>query len=77
MNRFLARLVPFIFLGIMIVLLVVGFVIFSYILMFGALVGVVLFVVAWIRETFFSPKDKNLMKRETDKKPGRVIDHDK
>ncbi len=67
------RIIPFIFLGIFIVLLVVGFIIFSYLLIFGALVGLVLFVLNWLREKLFPQKELKLPEK---KRKGRTIDHD-
>lgn len=73
MQSFLSRIVPFIFLGIMIVLLVAGIIVLSYLLIFGALVGLILFTFAWIKDRFFNKKS-NL---PTTSKPrrGRTIDH--
>lgn len=71
MPSFFKRLIPFIFLGVMMVLLVVGIIALSYLLMVGAIVGLILFAIAWLKETFFkSPPPKNLKH-----KSGRTIDH--
>ena len=67
------RIIPFIFLGIFIVLFVVGLIILSYILIYGALVGLVLFMLSWLKEKFFPKKASNL---PTKKRKGRTIDHD-
>lgn len=71
MGSFFERLVPFIFLGIFIVLIVVGFVILSYLLIFGALVGLALFTMAWIKNKFFPSKQMTKNRRE-----GIVINQD-
>lgn len=60
---------PFIYLGILIVLFVVGLVLLSYLLIFGAIVGLCLFAFTWLREKLFNNKEN--------KKSGRTIDHDK
>lgn len=73
MQSLLGRLMPFIFLGIMLVLAVVGVILFSYLLIFGALVGIILFAITWIRG-LFSHKTKHL--QTTQHKTGRTIDHD-
>ena len=73
MQSLLERLIPFLFLGILIVLGIVGFILFSYLLIFGTLVGFVLFSIAWVRG-LFSRKRKTLSARQ--KKEGRIIDHD-
>ena len=70
MGNLLNRLIPFIFLGIMLVLLVAGIILFSYLLIFGALVGVVLFIVAWLKQAFFPSKQIT----KTKKTP-RTFDH--
>ena len=74
MQSFWKRLLPYIFLGIMLVLAVVGVILFSYLLIFGAIVGVILFIIAWIRELFFRKKTKILQPGQH--KTGRTIDHD-
>jgi hypothetical protein len=55
----------------MIVLFIVGIVLLSYLLIFGAIVGVFLFFIQWLREKLFfkpsSPKNKE---------KGHTIDHD-
>ena len=74
MQSFMARLLPFIFLGILLVLVVAGVILFSYLLIFGAMVGLFLFLVAWIKGLFFRNKQK--YPAEYQKKKGRIIDHD-
>ncbi len=59
-------LIPFLGLGIFIVLLFTGIIIFSYLLIFGAIVGLVLFILFWIYNKFTSKS----------KPSGRVVDHD-
>ncbi len=72
-RSFLERLLPFILLGIMIVLGVVGIVLFSYLLIFGALIGLILFIVAWVQGLFQSKQKKASRLQQ---KRGRIIDHD-
>ncbi len=72
MGRFLAKIMPFFVLGLMIVIFVVGFVLLSYLLIFGALIGFVLFTIAWLREKLFPTKRITVTKP----KEGRIIDHD-
>ena len=73
MQKILARLLPFLMLVMMLGLFVVGLVVFSYLLVLGALIGIALFVVAWIKELFW---------RKNEKQPpevtriGRIIEHD-
>lgn len=74
MHSFFARLIPFIFLGIFIVILIAGLILLSQLLIIGACVGFVLFIIAWIRDALFSKKTpKPLVKTP---KQGRTIDHD-
>lgn len=66
------RLAPFIFIGIMIVLFAVGIIILSYLLILGALVGIVLFVVVWIKDKLIRNDHLPQVKK---KQEGRTIDH--
>ncbi|EKD54195.1 MAG: hypothetical protein ACD_60C00117G0001 [uncultured bacterium] len=72
MNTFLQRLIPFIFLGILLVLFVVGVILFSYLLIVGAIVGLILFLIAWVKEKFF-PGHKALKPKHP--RSHRTIDH--
>lgn len=72
MPNFFARLVPFIMLGIAIVAFAFGLILLTYLFIFGAFVGLTLYLIAWIRERFFP--NKNLTKPQ--KRKGRTIDHD-
>ncbi len=67
LENFINILIPFLGLGIFIVLLFAGIIIFSYLLIFGAIAGLVLFVVFWIYTKLTSKT----------KPSGRIIDHDK
>ena len=73
MNNLFARFIPFLMLGLMIVILIAGLILFSYLLIFGALVGVILFLVAWLRNKLFPTKD---LTTKPPPKEGRTIDHD-
>jgi hypothetical protein len=67
----LTRLVPYIFLGIILVVFVLGIILFSYLLILGGVVGLILFVIQWVRERLF--KSKQLIKP----RGGRTFDHKK
>lgn len=67
------RLIPFIFVGIMIVLFAVGIIILSYLLMLGAIIGLVLFAIAWIKEKLTRKNNYPEIKKN---RTGRTIDHD-
>ena len=73
MRNFFAKLIPFILLGVALVAFAFGLMLLMYLLIFGAIVGLVLFIVAWIRERFFLSKEKEIVKRE--QKPPRTYDH--
>ncbi len=74
MKSITQKIVPFIFLGIMLVILVFGIIILSYVLILGAIVGFVLYIIARIKEKFFP--SKHLTKTGFSKKPGRTFEHD-
>jgi hypothetical protein len=59
----------------MIVLFVAGLIIFSYLLIAGAIVGLAIFSVMWLREKFFPTK--KMMRKDEPQKKGRIIDHEK
>lgn len=72
MQKLIQSIVPFIILGVAIVAFAFGVFLLSYLLLFGALVGLVLFIITWIRDKFFSPK----MSKKHIKKSSRIIDSD-
>lgn len=72
MNRLLRQIIPFIVIGIVIVTIIFGMMLLAYIFLFGAILGLILFIIRWIRDKFFS--SHKITKRG--KKPGRVIDSD-
>lgn len=72
MQRFLNRLIPFILFGIALVAFAFGIVLLAYLFFFGAMVGLILFIISWIRERFFPPK--TLTKPKPRK--GQIIDSD-
>ena len=73
MNNYLrllmSGLVPFIMLGIAVALLVGLIVVFSYILLWGMLIGVILWIGASIKEYFFPSKSNMTIRR------GRIIEY--
>jgi hypothetical protein len=71
MQNIYARLLPFIFIGIAIVALIFGLILLAYLFIFGALVGLTLFAVAYIKQRFFASKQIIIPKKQ-----GRTIDHD-
>ena len=55
--------------GICIVLAVIGLIIFSYIIVIGAIIGLALFGLSYLRQRFFMPPKKS------NKKQGKLYDH--
>lgn len=75
-NPLLAKFLPFLMLGLMIVLFIIGVIFFSYVLIIAVIIGAILYAVAYIRLKFFTPK-KPAQKTGSTGSKGRVIDHDK
>jgi predicted lipid-binding transport protein (Tim44 family) len=73
MQNFLKKLIPFLFLGFMIVVLVGGLILLSYLLMFGLILGVILFCVSWLKTRLFASKEMTIKEPP---KTGRTFDHD-
>ena len=71
-NPLLAKFLPFLTLGVMIVVFIVGLIFFSYIFIFAVIVGAILYAMAYVRLKFFTRK-KPAQKPES---KGRVIEHD-
>ena len=71
-QKLMAAILPFIVLGMIVVIIAFGFLLFFYLLLFGTLVGLVLFAISWVREKLFASKQMSKSDR-----PGRIIDHDK
>ncbi len=68
-QSFLARLIPFVLLGVAIVAFVLGMIVMAYIFVFGALLGLAIFAITWVRAKFFPNKNLGIVKR------GRTYDH--
>ncbi len=65
-----ARIVPFIGIGIALVVMFFALIIGIYLLVFGSLVGVVLFVIVYLKRKFFTSKTHYPTKRQ-----GKIYDH--
>lgn len=72
MQRFLNQLIPFVLIGIAVVAFAFGIMLLAYLFLFGAIVGFILFIINWIRATFFAPKSVMPAKKTS----GRIIDSD-
>ena len=75
MNQQQPNLVNFIGLGIFIVLMVASLFVFSYLLLVGAVVGLVLFIVNLIRQKFTKHKLCQQPQFKFTQHRGRTIDH--
>lgn len=73
MKRIFSQLTPFIFIGIAIVAFAFGIILLAYLFLFGAIIGLILFLISWIRYKLFPPKT---LTTTTKKKSGRIIDTD-
>lgn len=71
--NFLAPLIPFLMLGVGIVVFAFGIILLAYLLIFGAIVGMAIFLIAWVRAKFFPKKEITTYQRKERK--GQTIDH--
>lgn len=65
------KVMPYITVGIFIALAIVGIILLSYLLIWGAIIGLVIYAIAYVKERFFPSKKP--VKHE---QKGRTIDHD-
>ncbi len=70
-NKYLESLVPFLMIGFVIAAVIGLIVMISYVLIWGLLIGSILWLVALVKEKFFPQPEK---KKGSHK--GRVIDYD-
>lgn len=73
MKRLLSQILPFIILGIALIVFAFGIMLLVYLFIFGAIAGLVLFIISWIRHTFFHAK-RSIVK--PNHQPGKIIDTD-
>jgi hypothetical protein len=71
MRKFVERFIPFLVLGIALVIGIVGIFLLSYVLIWGAILALILYVIAWVRSKFAAKPTKP----KTAEK-GRTIDHE-
>lgn len=72
MQRLIKHVIPFILIGIALVAFAFGIFLLAYLFLFGALVGLILFAINYLREKFFPAKKHSIKKT----KSGRIIDSD-
>ena len=71
MRKLLSQIIPFLFIGIALAAFAFGILLLSYLFLVGALVGLLLFTLAWLRNRFFPKQAVKKAKRK-----GRIIDSD-
>jgi len=71
MQKLLRRITPFIILGISLVALTFGLILLFYLFLFGATVGIILYIINWIKIKY-SSRTKTPAKTRS----GRTIDSD-
>lgn len=74
MQRLLNHIIPFFLLGFAVVAFTFGIMLLAYLLFFGALVGLAIFIAKRIRDYFYPPKAK-IVPRATNQQ-GRTFDSD-
>ncbi len=73
---FFANLVPFFIAGVSIGVMIALPVLFSYVLFWGFLIGLILWVVMTIKNKLFSSKQSATINEVNESKHGRTIEHD-
>lgn len=69
-SKIVEQVAPFFILGITIAFMIALLVFFSYVLIWGVIIGAILALIAWVKQTFFSSNP------EKETKKGRIIEHD-
>ena len=70
MQRALAQFIPFIMLGVSLAFAIGLFIMFSYLLVWGVLIGGVIWLFALLKNLWFPRKEKHTRK-------GRIIEHER
>lgn len=71
-SSFLNLIIPFIGMGIFLVVLVIAIIFLSYIFIIGGIIGLILFGIVYIKEKFFTRKTR----QPQQKQPGKTYDAD-
>ncbi|WP_367607910.1 hypothetical protein [Legionella sp. W05-934-2] len=69
-SKIVEQVAPFFILGITIAFMIALLVFFSYILIWGVIIGAILALIAWVKQTFFPTEQTKKSKQ------GRIIEHD-
>jgi hypothetical protein len=71
MKNLYAKIMPFIMLGIALVAIFYGLILLAYLFVFGAIVGMGLFAIAWVKAKYFATRSISVPK----KRSPRTFDH--
>jgi uncharacterized RDD family membrane protein YckC len=79
-----ARILPFVILGCGVVLFIFAFVILSYVVLIGSIIGLIFFAIAYLKRKFFGSgqaptmrhKQRGHQSRQSNKFQGKTYDHD-
>lgn len=72
------KITAYLGLGVFITVLVLGIILLFYVVFWGALIGLIIFAIAYIKSKFFPPKvqDPTII-TDPKKFTGRIIEHEK
>lgn len=70
MQKLINQVLPFVLIGVIIVAFTFGVMLLAYLFLFGAVIGFLLYLAAWVKSRFFAPKVSN----KPLKKTGRTFD---
>ncbi len=73
LTRMLQQLLPFLLIGVSVSLLIGLFILFSYLLVWGLIIGTVIWLAALVKNYFFPSNAQVKLNAAS----GRIIDHDK
>ena len=73
LNHFFETIKPYLFVGISIAFMILAVIIFAYVLIWGLLIGAMIYLIAWIKMRFFPSEPQKQQKSQ--RKP-RIIEHD-
>lgn len=60
-NHFLSRLLPFLGIGIFLVVIIIALIFLSSLFLLGAIIGLILFIIAYVKKRFFSAKKSEIV----------------
>ena len=72
-KQFISQFLPYIFVGVRLAVFVARAIILSYVLIWGLIVGTILFIIAAIKNKFFNKKPAA---NDPEQPQGRIIEHD-